>query len=477
MAQVYRPSYTATDPTTGKKVKKNSPTWHIRYYAPSGERKHAKGFTDKRATQALALELERRAEREAAGLSDPTEAHSRRPLIEHAEDFRRYTAAKDSTEEYVAKLHFRLSAVLNGCGFALPTDLQPSRVVEYLAELRREGKSVKTANDYLASAKAFTRWLWRDKRTLADALASLSKLPNGEADLRHARRDFSPEELRRLLEAAQRSSTAFLGLSGSARYFLYLAACATGFRASELASMTPESFELGIAAPLARVEAACTKNRKLAVQPLPFDVAKALEVYLQGKGSRVLLWPGTWSVRGAAMIRGDLAEARETWLAEAPDERQRVERANSDFLAYKISDGLYADFHALRHSYITMVGKTGVSAREHQDLARHSTYALTSRYSHSKFYDLSAAVNGLSIPTTTSETAGPQSQTMIATGTHGAGIEPQSLCSTADTGRDVLRLAERKTRPTTTKKPWKIRRIQRIPRALSMQAKTTPKGT
>ena len=47
------------------------------------------------------------------------------------------------------------------------------------------------------------------------------------------------------------------------------------------------------------------------------------------------------------------------------------------------------------HSYITMVGKAGVSPREHQDLARHSTYALTSRYSHSRFYDLAAAVNGL----------------------------------------------------------------------------------
>ena len=46
-----------------------------------------------------------------------------------------------------------------------------------------------------------------------------------------------------------------------------------------------------------------------------------------------------------------------------------------------------------------MVGKSpGISPREHQDLARHSTYALTTRYTHSRFYDLAAAVQGLPIP-------------------------------------------------------------------------------
>jgi hypothetical protein len=40
----------------------------------------------------------------------------------------------------------------------------------------------------------------------------------------------------------------------------------------------------------------------------------------------------------------------------------------------------------------------GVSPREHQDLARHSTYSMTARYTHSRAYDLVAAVQGLPIP-------------------------------------------------------------------------------
>ena len=67
-----------------------------------------------------------------------------------------------------------------------------------------------------------------------------------------------------------------------------------------------------------------------------------------------------------------------------------------------------------------MVGKTGVSPKEHQDLARHSTYALTGRYTHSHLYDLAAAVNGL--PSIVA--SGGDHQTLAATGTDGKFLGP-----------------------------------------------------
>ena len=121
------------------------------------------------------------------------------------------------------------------------------------------------------------------------------------------------------------------------------------------------------------------------------------------------------------MIRADLKEARQTWLQSFQDARQRTQAEPSDFLAYCDSEGRYADFHSLRHGYITMVGKTGVSPREHQDLARHSTYAMTSRYTHSRFYDLAAAVQALPIPMGAEQ----DKQALSATGTDGRG--PKSL--------------------------------------------------
>lgn len=89
------------------------------------------------------------------------------------------------------------------------------------------------------------------------------------------------------------------------------------------------------------------------------------------------------------------------------------------------------------------IGKAGVSPREHQDLARHSTYALTSRYSHSRFYDLAAAVQSLPIPIT-----GPGPDTLAATGTEGKisrkKLTPQLTPRPATSG-DFLRQTETET--------------------------------
>jgi integrase len=429
MAEIFRPAY-HVDPATAKRcpastpgaVRKKSPTWWIRYYTPDGKRHKVKGYTDKKATENKAAELERRGIRIDAGIVDASDVHAKTPLAQHAEDFRRYLAAKGNTGEYVAKMMFRLTAVLDGCRFVKIADVQSSAVVEFLGALRGKGKSVKTANDYLAAVKGFTRWLWRDKRTILDALAGLSKLANGETDLRHARRDISPDELGLLFEATRSSPDVLRCLPGPDRHFLYLTACATGFRVSELASMTPESFSLDGDTLTATVQASCTKNKRLAVQPLPLGVADLLRDYLREKPAGKIIWPGnpkapaeSWRLHGAEMIRTDLAEARKKWLQTLPDDRQRAEAERSDFLVYCDAAGRYADFHALRHSFITMVGKAGVSPREHQDLARHSTYALTSRYSHSRLYDLAAAVQSLPIPMK----GKPQAEALKATGTDG----------------------------------------------------------
>src|SRR3954453_20097033 len=108
MAEVFRPSYTTADPQTGERGKRISRTWWVRYYTPDGVRHKVKGYRDKKATETYAAELERRGIRLDAGLIDPTEKHAKKPLTEHADDFRRYLAAKGNTREYVALASFRL---------------------------------------------------------------------------------------------------------------------------------------------------------------------------------------------------------------------------------------------------------------------------------------------------------------------------------------------------------------------------------
>jgi len=55
----------------------------------------------------------------------------------------------------------------------------------------------------------------------------------------------------------------------------------------------------------------------------------------------------------------------------------------------------YADFHSLRHSFLTLGGRSGIDLRTLQELAGHSTPVLTARYSHRRLDDLTTAVNKL----------------------------------------------------------------------------------
>ena len=57
---------------------------------------------------------------------------------------------------------------------------------------------------------------------------------------------------------------------------------------------------------------------------------------------------------------------------------------------------LYADFHALRHSCLTALGRVpGVSLRTVQEVAGHSTPVLTARYMRSDIADQAAGLAGM----------------------------------------------------------------------------------
>ena len=377
---------------------------------------------------------------------DPLDIHAKRPLAEHLADYNRYLTAKGNTPRHVSKTIARATACLDACRFIKLGDVQPSALLGFLADLRTAGKGIATANYYLTAVKGFTRWLWKDKRAAVDPLAGMSKLANAAADVRRVRRDLSPDEMGWLTAAAQSSEATFRGLAGADRRMLYLTAAGTGFRAAELSSLTPGAFALDTNPPTATAHAAYTKNGQTAVQPLPMDLAEALRGYLAGKPAGESVWPGCWADDGAEMIRRDLATARAAWLASVQDARQRAAAEQSDVLAYVDREGRYADFHALRHSYISRIVQSGASAKTAQTLARHSTVQLTlGRYAHASLLDLASAVE--SLPPILPAGAQAERQALRATGTEGAPGNVQNtlglnLCLRQDVLGDSERQAE-----------------------------------
>ena len=86
------------------------------------------------------------------------------------------------------------------------------------------------------------------------------------------------------------------------------------------------------------------------------------------------------------------------------------------------ADG-FADFRALRHTYVTSLAQSGMAPKLAQLLARHSDIRLAmDRYSHLGLFDLSDALQKVS-PLTGSE---PSRQSAAATGTDGRAVEANS---------------------------------------------------
>ena len=81
--------------------------------------------------------------------------------------------------------------------------------------------------------------------------------------------------------------------------------------------------------------------------------------------------------RTSKMLKRDLGTARAIWLEEADTDKERKRCESSDFLKYVDSRSRYADFHALRHTFVTNLARANVDPKTAQTLARHSSIQLT----------------------------------------------------------------------------------------------------
>jgi integrase/recombinase XerC len=433
-------------------IREKSKTYWGRVADADGEVRPVKLCDDAEAAEEMLAAMKQRAKRIARGDIDPFEDHRSRPLAEHLEDFRRFLESKDNTAEHVALTVNRVSAAFDGCGFKRLADLNAGRVANWLAEQRKPkkdieqdllpmmrklrdagkslqaiadklnakghqtrrgeswtlagvrrvlrsekadnivaGLSIASSNHHLVALKSFGSWLVKDRRSPENPFAHLSRL-NAQVDVRHERRALTADELSRTIQAAERSDKSFRGVNGSTRALLYRMAAMTGFRADELASLTPASFDLKSDPPTVTIEAAYSKHRREDFLPLHPDLAARLRQWLSERerrqddqrvilslnraadAKRERLFPGTWPGKAAEMLRIDLDAAE---------------------IAY-FTDAGFADFHSLRHTFISHLVTGGVHPKVAQQLARHSTITLTmDRYAHLGLIDMTSGLSAL----------------------------------------------------------------------------------
>ena len=401
------------------KVKERSKVWSARYRDADGILREEKLFRDKTASQQKLNELVRKSELGRAGLVNPHEQHAKMPLADHLDQFIADLRNRGRSVAHVDLIETRVRSLIGKSKAKFIGDLSASQVQTSLATLQDEGLSQQTVNHYLRAIKQFSRWLVKDRRTAVDALQHLAG-GNVATDRRLERRELSDGELRLLLDAA-RTGKPSLGLTGWQRFALYATALGTGLRANELASLTRRSFDLTDETATVSIEAAHEKARRGDTLPLPPDLAEMLKPWLATLGGDEPLWPGPWArqKRASKFLQVDLANARLRWLETADDDEQREAMEKTDFLKYRDRDDQQADFHSLRHTFLSRLGRSGASAKVMQRLARHSTVELTiGRYTHAGLFDLSAAVNKLPALPMVDPRPQDERQLLQATGTN-----------------------------------------------------------
>lgn len=356
-------------------------------------------LTDKKASQEIGLRLEQLVSAKIAGippdislmrwadalpvvikqrlvdldLLDSARLAIAEPLIEHFQDFRASLVSKGDTKAYVDLVCSRLKRILDECNFDFWPDVTGTKVQRFLDRIQDEGRgvSVRTASYFLRAINQFARFLRKEGRVKDSPLENVA-VGKVSLDIRHERRPFTEKELRLLIKTA-RAGPARQRVSGPERALVYILAAETGLRANEIRTLTKSSFNLVADTPTVTVLAGYSKRRREDVLPLRPQTAELLREHLAMKLPTALALKVP--ARAYLMVKEDLEAVG---------------------IPYKDARGRYADFHSLRHTFVTNLAKSGVHPKTAQALARHSDINLTmSVYTHTVLDDQATALEGL----------------------------------------------------------------------------------
>jgi len=355
----------------------------IEFSDDSGKRRRVVGYTDKRLSEQKGMQLEREAKLRRDGLVDQ---ESEKKVAHRAAPIESQLSSYENSFVQVTEKHKKLTmsrirrVCQHGCIETLQ-DIDIESVVQAILEIQEEDElGNKTVNHYMQAIDSFCNWCVPN-RLDSNPLHGMKRL-NAEVDVRRKRRALSSDEMSMLLESARNSGKSIQCYTGEERARFYFMSYMTGLRRKELASLTPESFDLAAKTPTVTVQAACSKHRREDVLPLhPALVAELLH-WIAPLGPTDELFP--------------LLDRRRTWLCVKKD----LERIG---IPYRNADGV-ADFHAAgRHSHITGLIENGASLAEACELARHSDVRMTMRYTHIGLDSQAKALAALPAPSATKD--------------------------------------------------------------------------
>ena len=370
-------------------LKKRNGKWPVQYTDALGKRRQKLVIGTKPDAKAVGVDLDRRAQAIRLGTADPRAdalaLHAARPIGEHVAAFERDHRTRDNTPKHGRSVIARLGRTLRLAKVKRLADITESSTRSAADALRQEKKSLQTCRHHIRALTQFTHWAKRDGRTATNPLADFRLAGfNPDRDRRHPRRELTEAETTLLMSHLEHAPDVRRVPAADRRMF-YLLALSTGLRGKELRSLTPESFHLDQPDPMVHLTADAAKNERDADLPVPLNLAPVVLDWLSNRPAGTPVFARFW--KAVNLLKADLAAAG---------------------VAYEDAAGEYADCHALRHTFITRLGRSGASVKTVQSLARHSDPCLTfGRYSHASASDLRAGVESAAPVLHSSATTGP----------------------------------------------------------------------
>jgi integrase len=296
-------------------------------------------------------------EKESAGMLDakPLRDAAQKPLSAHHSDFIANLVARGRNKDHVIHARNRLIRLFAECGWHQLRDITADSVEKWLSA--QTEFSPKTLNEYIAHAKTFANWLENQGRLPVNPLRRVGKIPT-EGRETFKRRALKLEEFLGLLSHSGPRRTA------------YALAVLTGLRRGELKRLLWADVHLDDPKPWIEVRAATTKNKRPATM---FLVPQLVSLLREIRGAGIgLVLPG--GVPGVDKLEQDLVAAG----VPVKDER-----------------GWRVDFHALRHTYASLLGAAGVSEGARVKMVRHSEWRQTDHYTDPNSVPLHAGMEKL----------------------------------------------------------------------------------
>lgn len=411
----------------GKRIYSVSDIWYARYRDADGVmRRISTGCRDAQAARKVLADRLAQIEKIKVGIITHEEAkianHAGTDLAGHVNDYLTHMKAAGRSKSHRNNTLRYLERTFEDCGFSHLSDLIVGPVERWLLQEAQRGRSARSRNAFRVALVSFANWAVRDARLANNPFIRLP-VANEAADRRRQRRPFTINELAKLLYVAQRRPLAEYGRKiirlpkdqrqgrstwtrapltmdtleeavewakdalsnrpgfisglenrGQRNAMFYRLAAFTGLRRSELASITLADVHLDTNPPYIELHAENGKNRRGAQLPLKAELTQMLREYLDRRGA---------CTSGASLVDPPSLKSFNLDLAVAG-----IEKIDSR--------GRTLDIHSLRHTFGTMLARSGVTPRIAQELMRHSDIRLTTNiYQHLELIDTAGAIEML----------------------------------------------------------------------------------